>query len=81
MNYDKEQVLRNLVVQTIYANFNERERKHIDIGFYQDCLIDDVEDTLKLMVEEISYLLSQIQEDPYEDSLELKETDIWHTGE
>lgn len=79
MHHEKEQVIKNLVDQAIYANFNTKERKHIDIDFYKDALVEKVDELLEQMVEEISYLLSQTQEDPDEDSPELRETDSWAT--
>ena len=79
MHHDKEQVIKNLVDQAIYANFNAKERKHIDIDFYKDALVEKVDELLEQMVDEISYLLSQTQADPDEDSQDLRETDSWAT--
>ena len=77
MHHDKEQVIKNLVDQAVYANFNAQERKHIDIDFYKDALVEKVDELLEQMVEEMAYLLSQTQTDPDEDSQELRETDSW----
>ena len=79
MHHDKEQVLRNLVVQAVYANFNAKEREKIDIEFYEDCLIDKVDEILTEMVEEMCDIISKNPVDPDEDSPELRETDSWAT--
>lgn len=79
MHHDKEQVIKNLVDQAVYANFNAKEREHIDIDFYKEVLVEKVDEILEQMVEEMAYLLSQKQIDPDEDSQELREADSWET--
>ena len=74
----KKLVLKNIVEQAIYANFNQKERKHINTQHYIESMIDCVEDAIALMIDEIKYNLSQIEFDPNEDSPELRETDSWH---
>ena len=77
LDNSKKQVLKNIVEQAIYANFTQKERKHIDVQYYIEGMIDCVEDAIALMIEEISFHLSQVEFDPNEDSQELRDTDIW----
>ena len=58
MDYNKRQVLKNIVEQMVYANFNEEERQYIDIEEYTDGLVADVEDWLDLVKDEIKYEIS-----------------------
>ena len=81
LSHEQKRVLQSIVEQAIYANFNEKERKHIDIQYYIEGLIDSTEECITLMIEEISYNLSKVEFDPNEDSPELRETDSWHTGQ
>lgn len=81
LSHEQKRVLQSIVEQAIYANFNEKERKYIDIKYYIEGMIDNTEDFITLMIEEISYNLSQVHFDPNEDSQELRETDSWHTNQ
>ena len=74
MDYNKRQVLKNIVEQMVYANFNEEERKYIDIEEYTDGLVADVEDWLLLVKDELKYEISL-----HKDTLEQRETDIWYS--
>ena len=58
MDYSKRQVLKNIVEQMVYANFNEEDRQYIDIEEYTDGLVADVEDWLDLVKDEIQYEIS-----------------------
>ena len=73
MDYNKREVIKNIFEQMIYANFTEEERKSINVEEYTDGLVADIEDWLNIVKDNIRWELSL-----HKDTLEQRETDIWH---
>ena len=73
MDYSKREVIKNIFEQMIYANFTEEERKSINVEEYTDGLVADIEDWLNIVKDNIRWELSL-----HKDTIEQRETDIWH---